>query len=810
MSLFNESGVKQVYYFGGKKHAVGPGDAIPDAHVTPDLVRIMRATTGPARRPGPTIRTAVPASNAPGVTVQVGARSAAARAGWLRTHATVRAPWPHEFPEPFRNLVSSSTTDSRWELLPEWDPVRSVPIELRPARLIADMRAVLRGQPVVGLKLLRGEAVPDPVGRVPLVVLCCHNAPRWETTALRGIFADTDAPPMDLVVIDDGSCASAATDLADEINFLCSGGAMRPTDGPGGTWYAAPCADVLPPGSRLVYRSHQRPEGYLRSANEGAAWFDPERHDMVVALNGDTDPGTGWLRALRRALHSGEKVGFANPITTNNVGQDVARPPGCTSSDLSDALFASFSGEYTEAFCPSGFCLAIRAEVWQAYGPYDEALWGTGYGEETHLECVAFDKGGWTSVHAGDAFVLHARSRSHGIVQAEEKSRSAFGKIKKLHGSWFSREHREFISRNPYRVEKDRAAAITRIPGPRASSGSVCFFAKTSKLSGGFLALSYLADAMARRGWDAHVATFDLQDVSLYDAHREFHVFDQEPDLRRSFRREVFPEGFLIAGSWTSVGTVDRVALDGGIVPVLFSQDDERRFEFNKGYGGQIEACWRAVPCVANSDWVAGAMEDVLGDRPPVIPVGIDPLVFFPRGRIVGSSPRLRVVAMARPSTAHRGTAHLMAALRLAQSRDLPIDVTFFGERPPSSDVRHTYAGRLTHPELAKLLADQDVLIDASHFQGFGMDAVQAMGCGIGLVCTDNLGASMYATHNETALVVPPGDTKAIADALERLCADCGLLQGIAGRGLDLVRSKYTWDLAAEQWSSYLSNLGAP
>jgi glycosyltransferase involved in cell wall biosynthesis len=825
--ILNRSGLTQVYYVGNISKRVRPGEAVPAEHLEKmgeDAIAGLRGILSEPRepvRPGPALRQMVPVAGLPERRIPVGMpRSPAALRASLASRPTILVDVDPADALPgwlASVAVRAGTVDPlpasvRWVMGGEAVVALKVEGEGAGIALADAMRVVLRGGVRSGLSLRSGDVEPVRE-KAALIVMTTFNAPRWEREAIRSMLTDADMPVIDLIVIDDASAPAAATQVIEQLTDC--GPVVEPgdvcDDGPNGTvtLYRAEHAEtMLPAGSSARFAVRETNVGYTANVNFGGTFYDPDRHDMVIFLNGDTLPGRGWVRALRRAMESGPKVGFVNPLSNENVGHSVPLPSGCAPDDFADALLVTFDGEYPEAFCPSGFCLAVRGEVWERFGPFDETLWGRGYGEETHLELVALKEEGWTSRHAPDAFVFHARSRSHTDNASHERSRDAFRKIQQLHGPWFDREHRSFLSRDTFAVRvRQRAAALARLPGSpsRSPDRRVMILAKNATLTGGMIALVRIADALRARGWDAVVVTFDPRDSDLYDSTAAFAVYDGESDLRRNFRREFFSEGHLIVGSWTVCDVAQRFCIDGGFKPVLYSQDDERRFDFNRDKKGLIEEMWRTFPVVANSPWVAAEMAPFANGVPEVIPVGVDLGTFFPRQE--EERPEiLRVCSMYRGETRWRGSDVFLEGIRHARSLGVPLHVTAYGSKPPPGSGVDVSTGRLPTWGVARVLQGADVYVDASRFQGFGMDALQAQACGTGLVCTDNGGSQMYASDGLTAVVVRPEDPRAIGEALKTLHEDRALLRKIRTEGAAQAHA-FSWDTVALAWENHLDSL---
>ncbi|MBD3380386.1 MAG: glycosyltransferase [Candidatus Omnitrophica bacterium] len=66
-------------------------------------------------------------------------------------------------------------------------------------------------------------------------------------------------------------------------------------------------------------------------------------------------------------------------------------------------------------------------------------------------------------------------------------------------------------------------------------------------------------------------------------------------------------------------------------------------------------------------------------------------------------------------------------------------------------------------------LASSDMYVLSSLHEGFGIVLLEAMACGLSIVSTDNGGQTDILEHEKNALMVPPGDAEALAEAIEEL-----------------------------------------
>ena len=86
---------------------------------------------------------------------------------------------------------------------------------------------------------------------------------------------------------------------------------------------------------------------------------------------------------------------------------------------------------------------------------------------------------------------------------------------------------------------------------------------------------------------------------------------------------------------------------------------------------------------------------------------------------------------------------------------------------------------------------------------------LEALACAAPLVTTDNGGCREYAIDGETALVVPPRDARAMADAIRRLLDDDALAARLVANGLEVVERDFDWERRTDEFEAVLDGLSA-
>jgi len=89
-----------------------------------------------------------------------------------------------------------------------------------------------------------------------------------------------------------------------------------------------------------------------------------------------------------------------------------------------------------------------------------------------------------------------------------------------------------------------------------------------------------------------------------------------------------------------------------------------------------------------------------------------------------------------------------------------------------------------------------DALVFPSLWEGFGWPVLEAMACGLPVVCSDRGGLAEVA--GDAAVIVKPEDPRDIAAGVERVLRDAALRRDLVARGLEQVKA-FTWAQAGDR-----------
>ncbi len=234
--------------------------------------------------------------------------------------------------------------------------------------------------------------VPAPIAPAGAIdILIPVYAGRAETMAcLQAVLESVAGLPCDVVVIEDASPEPA---LVEDLRALAAQG-------------------------RITLLSNARNLGFPATVNRGFQ-LHPDRD--VVLLNADTLVAGDWLTRLRAAAYSAPDIGTVTPFSNDATilsypggdEEDDAPPGPEETAALHDAAARANNGRVIDLPTAVAFCTYIRRDCLTETGPFEEVLFGRGYGEENDF-CLRAHRLGWRHVAAADAFVAHVGGRSFG------------------------------------------------------------------------------------------------------------------------------------------------------------------------------------------------------------------------------------------------------------------------------------------------------------------------------------------------------------------------------------------------------------
>ncbi|WP_247873781.1 glycosyltransferase [Azospirillum sp. TSH58] len=272
-------------------------------------------------------------------------------------------------------------------------------------------------------------ALPRPPVPVVDVVVPVYRGREETLACLRSVLAAEDPTPREIIVIDD---ASPDADLVGDLTALAGEG-------------------------RITLLRNPRNLGFPATVNRGLA-LHPDRD--AVLLNADTLVAGPWLARLRAAAWSAPDVGTVTPLSNDATilsypsGTDRPSPPSLPETAALDRLAGTVNAGFrVDLPTAVGFCAYIRRDCLEETGPFEERLFGRGYGEENDF-CLRAHRLGWRHLGAADVFVAHVGGRSFGRQKAILAARNS-RLLERLHPG-YEASVQDFIAADPLMTARRR------------------------------------------------------------------------------------------------------------------------------------------------------------------------------------------------------------------------------------------------------------------------------------------------------------------------------------------------------------------
>jgi glycosyltransferase involved in cell wall biosynthesis len=209
----------------------------------------------------------------------------------------------------------------------------------------------------------------------------------------------------------------------------------------------------------------------------------------------------------------------------------------------------------------------------------------------------------------------------------------------------------------------------------------------------------------------------------------------------------------------------------------------------------------RASAVLAGSAATAAELEEALPGLPRVRVVhpGLDPGFVPGPGRGDGRYVLHLSSADPRDNTETALEAFARARERLSE----PVRLVVAGSRGVARDGVE-WAGRVSDEELVALYRGAAAYLDATLYEGFGYQPLEAMACGAPVVASS--ASSIPEVVGDAGLLRDPRDAAGLAEALVSVLEEPGLAEDLRRRGLERAAA-FTWERTADELVAVLDEV---
>lgn len=210
-------------------------------------------------------------------------------------------------------------------------------------------------------------------------------------------------------------------------------------------------------------------------------------------------------------------------------------------------------------------------------------------------------------------------------------------------------------------------------------------------------------------------------------------------------------------------------------------------------------------------------------DRIHVVPVGVDPALFRPVdgvAKIPG-----RIITTASADVAMKGLVYLLEAVAKVRA-ERHVELVIIGKPKEGSETAARmrdlglddvvqFVSGVDDERIVELYSQAELAVVPSLYEGFSLPAIEAMSSGTPLIATTG-GAlpEVCGTHDDTCLLVPPGDSDALAAMIGTALESSELRHRIGAAGRRRVIDQWSWQHTAirtvEQYRALLDETKIP
>jgi O-antigen biosynthesis protein len=319
----------------------------------------------------------------------------------------------------------------------------------------------------------------------------------------------------------------------------------------------------------------------------------------------------------------------------------------------------------------------------------------------------------------------------------------------------------------------------------------VAFLVNDLQLSGGIgVVLQHARRLSARDGWDVTLV------LVREDEGPRWQGYEHLPHLHVREREQALGEHYdvAIATWWETTFTLFELQAKRYAYFVQSLEDRFYRDDEAERLGAALTLDL-PVAFITEASWIADTLASLRPDAPCfLVRNGIDKEVFAPLDRVDPSiDGPLRVLIEGSPSAWFK---HVHAAIDAASAMRETRHVTVVcGDRKALGEVAaDVIAGPLSHPEMAELYRDTDVVLKLSSVEGMFGPPLEGFHSGATCVVTPVTGYEEYVEHGWNGLLTDWDDLRGTARQLDLLARDRELLHFLRSNALETARSWPSWE----------------
>lgn len=213
--------------------------------------------------------------------------------------------------------------------------------------------------------------------------------------------------------------------------------------------------------------------------------------------------------------------------------------------------------------------------------------------------------------------------------------------------------------------------------------------------------------------------------------------------------------------------------------------------------------------------WIKQTSPDSVVD---IVPFGVDTRLFQPRSRDREAS-EVFTIGVVKSLESRYGIDVAIRAMPHVIEAEPGAYLVIAGDGTEESELRAlvteldlasqvTFIGKVPHDDVPDLMSNLDALVNPTVVpESFGVVILEAAAMGLPVVATDVGGVPEACIRDTTAILVPPRDPVALADAIVRLATHPEARTSMGAAGRSFVEERYDWATSVEAMLGILASV---
>lgn len=195
-----------------------------------------------------------------------------------------------------------------------------------------------------------------------------------------------------------------------------------------------------------------------------------------------------------------------------------------------------------------------------------------------------------------------------------------------------------------------------------------------------------------------------------------------------------------------------------------------------------------------------------------IVPYGVNTNVFIEKKKSEFNTNKPLTLIFVGNVCYRKGIHHLLSVVSQYTKEEVILNIigTYSSNEPYYTQYAHLdnikFQGFVTHDELYKFYNQADVFVLPSLSEGFAQVSLEAMSCGLPVICTTNSGCNDVITDFKNGFIIEPSNREELKNRIDWFINNRPQLLSM-GENARKIASQYTWDSYSLRLNQALTNI---